>query len=379
MTINGTNIFSLMTDDRYEGAFLVQGNVFDIVADGQEYALPAPPSVPLPPSTPTPPACQAAAAPDGTGAPAQFLNLSGWKLQTDLPKCDAAPGVREVRWPELASFVSSRFHVNATGGTTGGTTGGNTSVVFVAALDGATTQGTSYPRTELREVTEWSIQQGRHMLTARVAVHQLPGPPASGVIVAQVKDSLSQPPLLKLRAKVFGSTDPMFRLEARVKYADTDGTLAERGLAFDRLFSAGEAFDIRLTVEQLQLDVTVGAVGEAPQTVTYSYAGIEPFSSTAGQPFYFKAGAYCQSNAAVSPAGEGCEVRLHSLAVEHSLPSPSTPSPSAPSPSTVGQCSNTQCGSCRYSCQTMSPLSKVCAGAPVNACPCAPLPPWCAE
>ena len=55
--INGTDLHLLMTATEYAGAFLAQGQLFDVVVNGQPFTLPPPPSTPpLPPALPSPPA-----------------------------------------------------------------------------------------------------------------------------------------------------------------------------------------------------------------------------------------------------------------------------------------------------------------------------------
>jgi len=278
---------------------------------------------PPPPPAPSPPPCGWDPAPSATVVPATLFDLSLFKLQTDLPKCSGASGVRQFKGTDphtdnLASFSSSKFFA---------TSSPERAITFITDVGGVTTKGsdgrTGYPRTELREVTStgadaaWSVQ-GRHSLTVRESVHKLPVGKES-VIIAQVKSNIIKDVFLKMRATVRGSTAPKFVIEARVKYNKPSGSVGEMGLTFDRQFALGEKFDINIVVTGLQVAVTVNAVGEAPQTLTHDYSTFTPFSSTlTGDLYYFKAGSYCQSNLKYSAAGQQCEVQLHSVALAHS-------------------------------------------------------------
>lgn len=249
-------------------------------------------------------------------APATLFDLSSFKLQTDLPKCPpGGSGVREIKWPEMQAFKSSKFFGDASG-----------DVHFISDVTGVTTsRNTGYPRTELREMSgsssaAWNTA-GQHTLNVSETVLRLP-PNRPAVVIAQIKSSIGvmkRYPFLKMKATVKGSTAPNFVLEARVKYNDPGSTVVkERGLAFSRRFALGERIDLSIVVSGLQLQVSARAAGEAWQTLTHDYSAVEPFSTTSGDLWYFKAGNYCGSNLKYDVAGEQCEVALHSIALEHS-------------------------------------------------------------
>eukprot|EP00966_Prymnesium_polylepis_P161253 3726619-Prymnesium_polylepis.1 len=154
-------------------------------------------------------------------------------------------------------------------------------------------------------------------MSGRLAVNRLPQGKES-VVVAQVKPQSFSSPVLKLRATVYGSTRPAYRLEARVKVNNEAGSVDEIGLAFERNFQLGEPFDFAVVVHGLQLSVTAAAVGESEETIVHNYTGSTVFDANRGvDEYYFKAGSYCQSNEDRSPLGEKCEVAFSALAIEH--------------------------------------------------------------
>ena len=283
---------------------------------------PSPPYVdPPPPPSPHPP-CALDPAPSGTVLPSSLLDLSNWKLQTDLEKCNRGSGVREFYGAELTSFSSSEFYGDSA----------SNSITFITDVAGVTTKGkdgrTGYPRTELRELTPsgsmaaWSSATGTHTMHVTQSVHRLPANRESTVI-AQVKSNeepIKAYPYCKIRATVRGSTRPQFVIEMRIKYNDEAGATRERGLTFDRRFTLGEKIHITIVVEAPNtLTATVGADGETPQTFTHDYTQVTPFNlPDATSHLYFKAGNYCQSNLDYSPNGETCEVHMHALSVTHS-------------------------------------------------------------
>jgi hypothetical protein len=97
-------------------------------------------------------------------SPGENFNLSNWKLT--LPDSSASE-----KFPEQLTdgYTSAYFY-----------TGEDGSMIFWAPVNGGTTSGSSYPRSELRELinpeddnTNW-IGDGTHTLDAQVKVLQVP-------------------------------------------------------------------------------------------------------------------------------------------------------------------------------------------------------------
>src|SRR5690606_10716307 len=87
------------------------------------------------------PAAAATAAEPDCGKPSELLDLSSWKLQLPTGE-DESPD--EVTQPDLGGFAADPWFVSneACDG-----------VRFRAAVNGVTTSGSDYPRSELREMT----------------------------------------------------------------------------------------------------------------------------------------------------------------------------------------------------------------------------------
>jgi hypothetical protein len=113
----------------------------------------APPPAPPPAPAPTP-------APAGTPqVPGQLLDLTDWKLTLPTGQ-EGKP--EEIVQPALSSFTDEFFRLNEA----------RDGVVFTATAGGVTTSGSSYPRSELREMNgqelaSWSNTTGTHTLRLR--------------------------------------------------------------------------------------------------------------------------------------------------------------------------------------------------------------------
>ncbi len=241
--------------------------------------------------------------PDSTGtaqttdaAPGRVFDLSHWKLTLPVDKNGREGGhAAEVSAMQLAAgFSNSYFHL-----------GGDQSMVFWSPVTGATTDGTRFPRCELREMlapTDTSVNwtaKGTHSLSARCRVLQVPG--SQKVIVGQIHGYSGQAkPLIKLQ--FFKG-----RIEALIKTSpdpknDTDIKFTWPKVGLDR------DFDYVIKLQDNQLSVTVDGV-----TQTTDIAQNDP--DWLQETFYFKLGAYTQDND--GPATEGARVAFSSFAVSH--------------------------------------------------------------
>lgn len=93
--------------------------------------------------------------------PGQLFNLTGWELQ--LPVSNGKGGVVEISQPALATYTSEYFYTNVT----------DNSMTFWAAVNGAHTSGSSYPRSELRELLDFNYS-GTHVLNVSMRVLEVP-------------------------------------------------------------------------------------------------------------------------------------------------------------------------------------------------------------
>jgi Alginate lyase/F5/8 type C domain len=226
----------------------------------------------------------------GTGAtgtcryPADVLDLRNWYI--GLPT-GAPESPTNVKQPALATFSVDPWFV-ATPGCTG--------VQFRAAVNGVTTSGSSYPRSELRETSgssmaSWSSTSGTHTMTIRQQVQRLPSTKPH-VVVGQIHDA----------------TDDVqvFRVEGSSLYL-TNGNDAHYKLITGSL-ALNSDFEVRFVVGGGQIKAYYN--GTLVSTIAKSFSGA-----------YFKAGAYTQANCTnSSPCSSSnyAQVVISGLTVSHS-------------------------------------------------------------
>ncbi|WP_374163737.1 polysaccharide lyase family 7 protein [Arcticibacter sp. MXS-1] len=121
----------------------------------------------------------------GETYPAKILDLTNWKLT--LPVDTDHPGSPdEIKQPELSTYSNPDFfHVNKEGN----------AVVFRAQAGGATTSGSNFPRSELREMINngkgsaaWSSSEGTHTLFIDQRVTHLPDV-RKHIVIGQIHDA----------------------------------------------------------------------------------------------------------------------------------------------------------------------------------------------
>lgn len=217
--------------------------------------------------------------------PADVLDLSNWKVT--LPVGDEEEPT-EIEQPELATFAADPWFV-ATEDCTG--------VRFRSSVDGVTTGGSSYPRSELREMTadgseraEWSTSDGTHTMVINEAITHLPNDKPH-VVAGQIH----------------GGDDDLtvFRLRGTELYV-TNGDDSTYHLVTDD-YVLGTPFEAKFVAHDGQIDAYYN--GELETT-------IEADSSTA----YFKVGAYTQANcdnSAPCEDGNYGEVIVNDVTVTH--------------------------------------------------------------
>ncbi|MGI8813929.1 MAG: polysaccharide lyase family 7 protein [Pseudonocardia sp.] len=233
-----------------------------------------------------PPSTEPAAPGSGDCAyPAQVLDLTNWEVTVPVGSKDEP---KEVMQPDLASYsVMPWFEVSP----------GCHGVAFRASVSGVTTSGSSYPRSELREMTRggelasWSSDSGTHTLVVDEAFTALP----------QGKPHL-------VGAQIHGADDDIsvFRLEGSSLFI-TKADNAHYKLVTDK-YVLGTRFEAKYVVSQGAVQAFYN--GQLQTTIVKSFSEA-----------YFKAGAYTQANCKVaSPctnANYG-ETTIYSLKVEHS-------------------------------------------------------------
>ncbi len=237
------------------------------------------------------PAVAAPPAPQGRcGLPAQVLDLTNWKITLPVPKPGNAKTPLEVTQPALAGFVQPPwFRSSPT----------CDAVLFRAPVNGTTTSGSKYPRSELREMTDngsenagWSSTAGTHRLTVTEAFVRLPTgkPELVGAQIHDADDDIS-----------------VFRLEGPRLWV-TDGDNPHFKLVTDH-YALGTRFDAGYEVSDGEVRAFYNGVLQT--TIKHRFRGA-----------YFKAGAYTQANCTNSaPCSDGNygETMVYALSVFHQV------------------------------------------------------------
>ena len=228
-------------------------------------------------------------------APESKFDLSHWKLTLPTDAAGRYGGhPREIAAEQLSrGFKDPPHFVSDPEG----------DMVFWCPVIGSTTEGTSYPRCELREMLEpgnvrrnWSMA-GNHVLEGSCRILQVPSNPK--VVVAQIHSSTGESrPLVKLQ--YFKG-----RVEALVKVSPVQGQ--DRKLRFADLGS-DRAISWRIALDDGVLNVTVNGMSQSENVIAND-------PRWADQEFYFKAGVYPQDND--GDVSEGARVSFSKLAATH--------------------------------------------------------------
>lgn len=220
--------------------------------------------------------------------PAQILNLTNWK--ETLPTGSSGHPT-EILQPQLATYKIDPWFVVSQDGR---------GVQFRAPVNGITTSGSSYPRSELREMTNngqsqasWSSTSGTHTMTIDEAITAVPKTKRH-IVAGQIHDA---------------SDDVIvIRLEYPKLFVDINGTT---GPTLDANYTLGKRFTVKFVVNGGKTNIYYNGSGTAAYTLSQSYSGA-----------YFKAGAYTQSNC-TKEASSDCtssnygEVIIYNVTVTH--------------------------------------------------------------
>jgi len=220
----------------------------------------------------------------GTNLPSAVLDLKNWKLTLPVETSHAG-NPDEIRQPELAGFIDTNyFRVNGSGN----------GVVFVAPCGGATTSGSGYPRSELREMinngnanASWSTTSGTHTMTITQAITHLPAVKPH-VVAGQIHDA--------------NDDVIVFRLEGTKLFIDENGN---NGPTLTSNYRLGDVFTVTFVARNGGVECYYN--GQFIYTYSVSTSGC-----------YFKAGCYTQSNTSRgdAPTAYG-EVVIHGLSITH--------------------------------------------------------------
>lgn len=227
--------------------------------------------------------------------PSGRFDLSHWKLTLPTSADNTYGGhPTEISAAALSDgFKDPHFYTDTSG-----------AMVFWCPVVGATTEGTQFPRSELREMLQpgnprenWSFS-GSHEMTARCRVLEIPSYPK--VVIGQIHSYTSKSkPLVKLQYY-------KGRIEALVKESPTEGK--DKKLTFPDV-EPGSDINWTIRLKGGVLAITVNGTTQEEHIVENNRAW-------ADQTFYFKAGAYPQDNA--GEVSEGARVSFSRLVVTHS-------------------------------------------------------------
>ncbi|MEZ4221485.1 MAG: polysaccharide lyase family 7 protein [Polyangiaceae bacterium] len=212
--------------------------------------------------------------------PSAVLDLTNWKLTLPIGN-QGSP--TEVEQPALATFAHPE-HFFAQGD----------HVVFRAHAGGTTTSGSSYPRSELREMinagadlASWSTTSGTHSMRIKQAITHLPVVKPH-VVAGQIHDA--------------NDDVIVFRLEDKKLFVDINGTT---GPTLDANYQLGSVFTVQFVAEKGAIKALYN--GTLAHTLSIDVSGC-----------YFKAGTYTQSNLSKGDAAAAYgEVQIYELEVTH--------------------------------------------------------------
>jgi len=253
---------------------------------------------------------------NASAAPSGNFNLSNWKITLPVDQNGNLSGTA-VEVQNLSGYKNSKYFYTASDG----------AMVFYAPVDGATTKGSSYARSELREMnaTEkaaWNLSKGGFM-TATLEVDAAPNRDGVGgkLVVGQIHGQNDE--LVRLyweNGTVYFVND-----QAGASNSETKFTLKDSGGATPNV-SLNEKFSYTINAKGSTLDVDVYADGKVYESST------KINSVWQSDTFYFKAGAYLGANES-NGSGAG-QASFYALDVSHDgkVTTPPTSSDPAPEP-----------------------------------------------
>jgi hypothetical protein len=217
--------------------------------------------------------------------PADVLNLTNWKETLPLGSNESPT---EIKQPALKTYVKSPWFVP---------TSDCKGVQFRAAVNGVTTSGSGYPRSELREMSSngsenasWSASSGTNTMVIDEAITHLPNDKPQ-VVAGQIHDA--------------DDDITVFRLEGTNLYV-TDGNTTHHKLVTSN-YQLGTRFQAKF-------------VASGGKIKAYYNGTLQTTISNSGSGLYFKSGAYTQANCDNSdPCSDSNygEVIVYGLTVSH--------------------------------------------------------------
>lgn len=252
-------------------------------------------------------------------APSGNFDLTNWKITLPVDSSGNASGTA-IEVKDLSGYQNSKYFYTAADG----------AMVFYASVDGATTSGSSYARSELREMNgtakaAWNLSTGGFM-SATLEVDAAPMRDGQGkkIVVGQIHGEDDE--LVRLYwhdNKLYFAND----LSGSDNKEHTFNFKADDGSAPD--VSLNEKFSYTINAKGNVLDVDIYADGK----VYHSHTTIN--SVWQSDSFYFKAGTYLGANE-TNGSGYG-QTSFYALTFNHNgtTSTPTNPVPSNPTPTPV--------------------------------------------
>ncbi|WP_052003450.1 polysaccharide lyase family 7 protein [Microvirga sp. BSC39] len=253
-------------------------------------------------------------------APGGNFDLSNWKITLPV---DANGGISgtAVEVQNLSTYQNSKYFYTAADG----------AMTFVAAVDGATTSGSSYARSELREMNgtakaAWNLNTGGFM-SATLEVDAAPIRDGMGgrIIVGQIHGQNDE--LVRLyweNGKLYFANDHAGSSNAETKFYFVNASGQQPSVSLD------ERFSYTINAKGDTLEVTIFADGQV-------YKSVSTINSVwQSDTFYFKAGAYLGANE-TNGTGYG-QTSFYALSFNHNgtVTTPTQPAPT-PTPTPVSK------------------------------------------
>ncbi len=238
----------------------------------------------------------AGAALDPSQPPGGNFNLTNWYLGLPVDSTNGTAGnSASISAAQLTGGYSNALYFY--------TAPGDGAMTFWAPVTGATTSGSSYPRSELREqirppsnTSNW-LAYGNHILSAQCRVTQVPS--TSKVIIGQIHGYTGAArPLIKLQISS-GVIEALVKTNSNY---DADFKYVFQNVGVSNLIN------YQIKMENGLLTLTVNGSNQIANVFL-----TDPDWAT--NTMYFKAGSYCQDN--TGPTNEGGRVAFYALSLSH--------------------------------------------------------------
>jgi poly(beta-D-mannuronate) lyase len=222
----------------------------------------------------------AASAAGRANMPGELIDLSSWYLTLPTGQQGSPDTIQN---PSLERFTNEFFKINPS----------RDGVQFSARGDGVTTKNSHYPRSELREMNggakaSWSNTSGSHTLDVCEAITKVPNAKPE-VVAAQIHDDKDD--VLQIR------------LEGQTLIVLYDNGKSRAVL--DPAYKLGTPYNTRIIAANSSVDVYYNGQKKAELPLS-------------GSGWYWKVGAYVQSNTSKGDATAEGEVTVYSLKCVHS-------------------------------------------------------------